>query len=796
MKNTMNSIAVYQNRYETVRNGSGGIIHGFVGNMVHRSLLDGLSEFELPNCARFVDDQWMSIYYYMCKILIKPSGIEAHKDIFAVLENDHEKVGVDSLAALKSRGDYIQELSTHYKVQFQKGGQIAPAGNKIMLITMVKNEEKVLERLIHSSLFCVDAILVSDTGSTDKTCEIAERFGKELTIPVHLAKSEWKNFGHNRTRSFVEACVFCRDLGWDPKQTWGLLLDGDMILNKGENYDKDVLDKIGYLLIQKSGTLDYYNTRLVRISDQWKCVGVTHEYWGSPGKTETLKDDFLWIKDIGDGGCKSDKFERDIRLLTQGIEDEPKNVRYYFYLAQSYKDVGNHKKSIKLYKKRIALGGWVEEVWYSHYMIATCWKILGDIEKAEMWGNKAYNFHRSRAEPLYLLTKMFREKGQNFKAYHYYRLAKNISYPDKSHTLFIEKNIYDYLLDYEFTILQYYVQPKDRTEGAIACAKYLKEDQQLWGNVLGNYKFYIPRLCKVETSKYEKLQFVCPDTDFKPSSISLLKYNGRLMANVRFVNYIINPNGSYNMRENGVLNPRHSVRTKNGFVFFGDDLKPVSELIMMKDDPGMSARKTNIRGLEDVRLFEHLGEVYYTAVTKEFAPDDRIRIAMGRYDFRTISYRNSAVIMPPTATGCEKNWIVVSRGKDIDIIYKWHPLEIGKVVNGKLQIITSHSTPHYFHSVRGSSNPIEFDNNLWCVTHSVVHSTPRKYYHNVVVLEKNTYKLVKYSLPFCFTDPRIEYCLGFVEMNGNFLFTFSVHDSNPHIVSVSTRWFIENMMGW
>ena len=46
-----------------------------------------------------------------------------------------------------------------------------------------------------------------------------------------------------------------------------------------------------------------------------------------------LQWDSIWIDDIGDGGSKGDKFERDIRLLKQGLEEEPNNGRYYFYLA-------------------------------------------------------------------------------------------------------------------------------------------------------------------------------------------------------------------------------------------------------------------------------------------------------------------------------------------------------------------------------------------------------------------------------------------------------------------------------
>ena len=58
-------------------------------------------------------------------------------------------------------------------------------------------------------------------------------------------------------------------------------------------------------------------------------------------------------------GCKEDKFERDIRLLTKGIEEEPNNGRYYFYLAQSYKDTNKYELAIENYKKRIEKRIWM-----------------------------------------------------------------------------------------------------------------------------------------------------------------------------------------------------------------------------------------------------------------------------------------------------------------------------------------------------------------------------------------------------------------------------------------------------
>ena len=61
-----------------------------------------------------------------------------------------------------------------------------------------------------------------------------------------------------------------------------------------------------------------------------------------------------------------------------------------------------------MYKKRISMGGWIEEVWYSHYMIGKLWLKLNNPEKFEYWMNRAYKCRKERAEPIYELTKYFR----------------------------------------------------------------------------------------------------------------------------------------------------------------------------------------------------------------------------------------------------------------------------------------------------------------------------------------------------------------------------------------------------
>jgi len=651
---------------------------------------------------------------------------------------------------------------------------------KIIFICMIKNEEKIIERCITNALAICDAICITDTGSTDNTRQKIQDVFEKTKMNYVVYNDEWKNFGYNRSRAYQNTVDYCKTLGWDLGTTYGLLLDADMIL-KPINFNKDVLNQNGYKMIQKNNTIEYYNTRFVRLDHPWKCVGVTHEYWDG-SQTGTLTKDIIYIDDIGDGGAKNDKYDRDIRLLTQGLVDEPNNVRYMFYLAQTLKDTGKFKDAIKMYKKRINMGGWLEEVWYSYYMIAKIWLLLKDENKFECWANKAYNYKKDRAEPIYELTKYFREVGQQIKSYHYYKIGINIPYP-KNDLLFIENKIYDkYLFEYEHSIIHYYVFPNDKLSGLKKSIDYINKYNHNEDSVYNNMDFYMFRMLDIG-KKIELNQPIY--NDFIPTSTSLIKYNNEIMANVRYVNYRIQKDGSYLMSLNNVLSREEKVRTKNAIIKLNNNMEPISKLTFMYENIDNKLKKeTNILGLEDVRLFEIDNQLKCIATSREFSINSTNSMVIGDYNLETNTIENGNIIESPNPQDCEKNWIPIGN----KIIYKWHPLQIGEVKNNKLVIDTSKETPKIFKHLRGSSNTVEYNNEYWCIVHGVKYSTPRKYYHMIVVLDKE-YNLKKYSVPFYYETYMIEYCLGLAIENNNLYMSVSQNDSNPIIVKV----YIKNM---
>ena len=147
---------------------------------------------------------------------------------------------------------------------------------KIVLVLMVKNEEKILKRCLEAVEGMVDAYVITDTGSTDMTTDIALDF--LMTHEGCVEINTWKNFGHNRTLSFQNALGYCKAKGWDLTDTYGLLLDADMVFVAG-TLRKQPLGGLGYTFVQCAGDLEYPNTRLIRMDYPWVCKGVTHEYW-------------------------------------------------------------------------------------------------------------------------------------------------------------------------------------------------------------------------------------------------------------------------------------------------------------------------------------------------------------------------------------------------------------------------------------------------------------------------------------------------------------------------------------
>lgn len=359
----------------------------------------------------------------------------------------------------------------------------------ICLNMIVKNESKIIERLFESIETIFDTYCICDTGSSDSTISIITKWMKRNGKKGVVVEEPFKNFGYNRTFAINAA-----KNNEQAKADYILFLDADMKLVIGPSFKKEMLTADVYQILQKNPVISYYNVRLARMHLPISCVGVTHEFYSIPGgNVVKMESDLLSINDIGDGGSKGDKTDRDIRLLTAGIADPdtPGGVksRYYFYLANSYFDKRDFDTAIKNYNLRIECAGWPEETWYAMYRLAMSYRMKGEEEKCIAAYLNAYNFRPERAESLYELVNIYRVKGKNATAYAFYKLAKAIPYP-KDDVLFVNHAVYEHALDYELSVIGYYVGVKHLD---LLISKLLHVMQYSHDNLLSNLKFVVEK---------------------------------------------------------------------------------------------------------------------------------------------------------------------------------------------------------------------------------------------------------------------------------------------------------------
>ena len=346
---------------------------------------------------------------------------------------------------------------------------------------IVKNEMKVLKRCFDSVFKYLDYWIICDTGSTDGTQDFIRNYFEEKKVPGELLEHKWLNFGHNRSQA-VQAAY--------KKADYLLLMDADFIFCiKDPNFKKTKLTLDSYH-IKYEGSLDYRQSLFVSGKKKWRYIGVTHEYimCDPPNRAGTL--DTFTFDHLADGGNRSDKFERDIRLLTEGLVKEPNNVRYMFYLAQSHKDLGHWNEAIKYYEMRVKKGGWEEEVYYSLYQIGNCLINRGanydDIKKALL---RAYKYRPIRLEALHRLVNYCRLTGKSEDGYEYGKSAINNGYPT-SDLLFIEKDIHEWKFFDEVALCAYNT---DKSLVALKIYKRLIDRGKIPANQKGrfeeNYRF-------------------------------------------------------------------------------------------------------------------------------------------------------------------------------------------------------------------------------------------------------------------------------------------------------------------
>jgi glycosyltransferase involved in cell wall biosynthesis len=664
---------------------------------------------------------------------------------------------------------------------------------------IVKNESKIIKRLFDSVSNIIDSYCICDTGSTDGTPEIIKEYFDAKGIEGKVYTEQFRDFGYNRTHSLL-ACAGMANADYI------LLMDADMILETGSQ--REALDitrfkhglpcAVAHYVFQGSPTMSYKNVRIVKNNIGIKYWGVTHEVIETPPNSvySGIGKELLFINDVGDGGAKADKYERDIRLLLCGLEDKPNNDRYTFYLANSYRENGDKQKAIETYKKRIEIGGWIEEIWQSYYNIGKCYQSLGEHEKALANWLDGYDRFPDRLENIYEMMNYYRNNSKHRLVYELYKMVKDRL--DKTRGklldhLFVQNDIYDYKIDYEYTIAGYYCNP-DAIDVAALCMRVLGAptvDHGIINNVLSNYKFYAESIKKNCRSLAMPIMTKTYDT-LKNSTPSMCYLDGhKILINVRHVNYMIDDKGGYVNQD--------KIETRNMMTVYDRKTGAIEKEFELDYNRELDNLYV---GLEDVRLFEQDGKPYFTAnrgLGKSTGKGSEMSIEFGTINLETGKTESSILKKTDGMNAIEKNWTLFAgvdqpkvdkRPHDaLKIVYGWYPFTVYDPDKGKVILQNCSSLPPFFKDVRGSCNGIAVGSETWFLCHTVSYEDRRHYYHIIIALDTESCKVKRWTKYFSFEGKSVEYALGFLYDTeyDDFLLGYSVMDRTTEVVKIYKR---------
>ena len=318
----------------------------------------------------------------------------------------------------------------------------------VCLSMIVKDEAREITRCLDSVKPLIDFWVIVDVGSSDGTQEIIRNQLKD--IPGELHERSWKNFGDNRT----EALLLAKDKG-----DYLLFMNGSEFLEFESGFSWPLLTKDIYFIWQGTKDFSYRLPQLVKASLPLKWVGVAHEYLecSTECTSETLQN-LRSCRSVSDGVADSRRFWKNVRLLENGLKKDPENCRYAFYLAESYRDAGEKGKALECYQRRIKMGGWDEEVFWSLLQVASLLQALElPLSMVIEEYKQAHDFRPHRAEPLYYLAEIYNGQGKYRQAYELLKSRDKIFQPPEKDLLFNQDWIENYGLLFQLSICSYYI---------------------------------------------------------------------------------------------------------------------------------------------------------------------------------------------------------------------------------------------------------------------------------------------------------------------------------------------------
>jgi glycosyltransferase involved in cell wall biosynthesis len=284
---------------------------------------------------------------------------------------------------------------------------------------------------------------VVDTGSVDKTREIAEKYTDKVFDFTWI-----DDFAAARNYSFSKATKeYCMWLDAD-----------DVILKKDQKAFqelKEILDQqIDVIMLPYHTAFDeagnptflYYRERIVRNNENYRWDGEVHEAI-TPSGVVIHKDAAVTHKKIRTGDS-----DRNLRILENKYKSgKTMPPRQKFYYGQELYFHKRYSDAVRILEKFLQENGWIENQLEACKLLSFCYMRKGDKELALKSLLRSFELDVPRAEICCELGHYFFEQNAYLQAIFWYELALSRPY-DAENGSFVLVDYYGYIPNIQLAV--------------------------------------------------------------------------------------------------------------------------------------------------------------------------------------------------------------------------------------------------------------------------------------------------------------------------------------------------------
>lgn len=307
---------------------------------------------------------------------------------------------------------------------------------------IVRDAESVLERCLESITGVYDELCIVDTGSSDRTAEIAgtyaDRFGTFLDC----------NDRSGKISDFAAARNHCLDLA---SGDWILSIDSDEVFtNRSDRSVREVLTAetaTAAAVTVARGETEWLAIRLFRNMPTQRYRHRVHETVRAVGDVLTVRE--IRLRDLGQECKPETSAERNVRICGSILRDDPNDLRAAFYLAEGLRKLGRYQEAGRAYMDCLDHDQFTGPYrWAALESLGVCFLHLGRWRQALDAARMAALLQPGLAESYCLMGDAYLAMHDIARAKLSYLQAASQQYPPEGYSLFVRKRSYgEYPLD-------------------------------------------------------------------------------------------------------------------------------------------------------------------------------------------------------------------------------------------------------------------------------------------------------------------------------------------------------------